>query len=213
MRASDHKKIKGFTLVEMMVAVFVFSVVMVLATGAIFSIVNAYKTSQALKSALDNLSSALDTISRSARYGYNFHCGSNVNSSNNPSCSEGGIDDQTFAFVDRNNIKTVYSLIIDDSNARTGYIGQCIIVNGGDCSDVSTNADNDYIRLTAPEVRIKYMHFYVQGASSGENTQPEMLMTIAGYANSGNASSTFNIETMIDQRNPMCKDSMSNLCQ
>lgn len=184
---SKNKK-TGFTLIEMMVAVFVFSIVMVLATGAIFSIISANKTSQALKSVMDNLSSALDSMSREIRYGTVYHCGS-VSSGNydRKSCPEGTSDDTTFSFLDRNNIQVIYELSDHES------ILKCDAYNN--CSD-----------LTSSEVHVTNLHFYVQGAGLDESYQPQLLITISGYALAGTTQSPFDIETMVDQRKlDMCK--------
>lgn len=184
-------KKSGFTLIEMMVAVFVFSVVMVLATGAIFSIINANKTSQAIKSVMDNLSSALDSMSRNVRYGTVYHCGSD-GASGPKSCPGDGSD--TFTFYDKDGIYSVYKFLTDSGVDGSGHIERCV-GNSTDC-----------VRLTAPEVHIQNLNFYVSGAETWEDGQPQMLVSISGYAKAGAATSTFNIETMVDQRGRVCKD-------
>lgn len=199
---ANHPKKSGFTLVEMMVAVFVFSVVMVLSTGAIFSIVNANKTSQALKSVMDNLSSAIDSMSREIRYGTIYNCGNK--SSNFPqreSCDEdGGV---TFSFVNKDGYHVAYRY-----DQPGMFIEKCVDVNGSGMDNCQP------IRLTAPEVKITDMRFYVQGASVNESGQPKLLMTISGYAQAGVNQSKFNIETMVSQRNiDMCKDDVPEFMQ
>lgn len=205
MKFSNHKK-KGFTLIEMMVAVTVFSIVMTIATGAIFSIVSAYKTSQALKSVMDNLSSALDTMSRDIRYGTIYNCGNTSGDfTQSASCSDGG--DTKFAFVarptlaDPNGAHVIYEFQIDSSSGdNPGSIYKCI----------NNNLPENCIPLTAPEVHITDMHFYVQGAGALEAAQPKLLITISGYAQAGSNQANralFNIETMVSQRSlTMCKD-------
>lgn len=189
----------GFTLVEMMVAVFIFSVVMMLATGAIFNIVNANKTSQALKSVMDNLSSALDSMSREIRYGTNYHCGSSGDKTVPASCDSSGSN--YFSFLEKNDLETItykfqaYDSVTDGS----GYIERCVDSGSGDVCSL----------LTAPEVHITKLYFYVQGAQNNENQQPQLLITISGYAKAGPNKSYFDIETMVDQRRlTMCKDSL-----
>lgn len=190
----NHKKITpkkfsrkaGFTLIEMLVAIFVFSIVMTLATGAIFSIVSANKTSQALKSVMDNLSSAIDSMSRDVRYGSVYDCGHQDSAT---SCPDG---DNIFAFVDRLGASVMYKFELDPGTGdSSGYINKC---TNGNCA-----------RLTAPEVHIKNLYFYVKGAEVHSEGQPLLLITISGYAKAGTATSTFNIETMVSQRNLVCE--------
>ena len=183
MKIFNHKKNKafgiqknfGFTLVEMMVAVFIFSVVMMLATGTIFNIINANKVSQALKSVTDNLGSALDSMSREVRYGTNYHCG-NTGTITTPASCDNGSD--KFYFLDKLDTTTIsYGFQVSSgSGDGSGYIERCA---GGVC-----------VPLTAPEVHISKLRFYVQGADSGENQQPELLVTISGYAKAGSNKST-----------------------
>ncbi|HAO65030.1 TPA: hypothetical protein DCQ44_03570 [Candidatus Taylorbacteria bacterium] len=189
MKFSGAKKTKGFTLIEMLVAVFVFSIIMVIATGAIFSVISANKTSQALKSVMDNLNSALDTMSRNIRYGTTYDCGFTGASQ---SCLYG----TRFAFLDRLGVDTIIYDFRKDSGSDTGTIYRC--VNG--------LADDHCVRLTAQEVRIQNVNFNVVGANDTETEQPQVIMTISGYAQAGAKKSYFNIETMVEQRNlSLCK--------
>lgn len=191
---TENKKIKksGFTLIEMLVAVFVFSIVMVVATGAIFSIVNANKSAQAMKSVLDNLNSALDNVSSAVRFGTKYHCDINVS---NPaltspnSCPNGAT---SFTFLSKDGVQIYYKL--DSVNYKIQL-----------CKGTSSNCYD----LTAPEVHVEDMRFYVVGATDAESlTQPQVTMTIAGYAQNGANRSSYSVQTMITQRNPVCKDLM-----
>lgn len=177
-----------------MVAVFVFSVVMVLATGAIFSIVSANKTSQAIKSVMDNLNSALDSMSREIRYGTVYSCDSSPDFITPSSCPDSG-DNTVFSFVarptsiDPSGAEVIY-MFKSDASLATGAIYKCYD---------DTSPDN-CLRITAPEVYITNLHFYVKGAGRNEDTQPQLLITISGYAKAGTAMSPFNIETLVSQR-------------
>jgi prepilin-type N-terminal cleavage/methylation domain-containing protein len=202
MKFSGHNK-NGFTLIETMVAVFVFSIVMTLATASIFNIVSANKTSQAIKSVMDNLSSALDSMSREIRYGSTFNCG---NTGSGPlSCPDdlAGNDHTKFGFSDRFGVHTVYEFVAEDSGVGdgSGSIYRC---------SPDTQATH-CVRLTAPEVHITNLHFYVRGSTAGEAEQPILLTAISGYAQAGANKSSFNIETMTSQRNPVCKQGMMDL--
>ena len=64
----------GFTLVEIIVALGLFTIVMFVATGALLSIVSVNKKAQAQQSAINNLNFALENMTRSLRTGYNYHC-------------------------------------------------------------------------------------------------------------------------------------------
>lgn len=201
--ANKLSKKAGFTLIEMLVAVFVFSVIMTISTGAIFSIVSANKTSQALKSVLDNLSSVVDSMSRNIRYGTVYNCSNDpvdVDFTNSASCPDGG---KVFAFTDKDENNVLYYFDYDETKAE-GVIQRCDGALG----------TNNCTQLTAPEVHIKDMKFYVAGAGLDDEGQPSLRITISGYAQSGSSKSEFNLQTMISQRALVCKQDMidAGLC-
>jgi len=70
-----HIMQKGFTLVEMLVSLTVFSIVMVISVGTLIVMMDANAKAQALYSSMTNLSFAIDTITREIRTGYHYHCG------------------------------------------------------------------------------------------------------------------------------------------
>lgn len=65
---------RGFTLVEMIVALGIFAVVALVAVGALTKIIDANRKSQTLKSAINNISFALESMSREIRLGTNYDC-------------------------------------------------------------------------------------------------------------------------------------------
>ncbi len=65
---------KGFTLIEMVVSLGIFSVVAVIALGALVKIISANRKAQSLQSSLTNLNFAVESITRELRVGRAFHC-------------------------------------------------------------------------------------------------------------------------------------------
>jgi prepilin-type N-terminal cleavage/methylation domain-containing protein len=74
MFSSHHTKEHGFTLVEMIVSLAIFTLVAVVAVGALLKIVSANKKSHTMKTAMTNLNFALESISREMRVGTNYYC-------------------------------------------------------------------------------------------------------------------------------------------
>lgn len=68
---------KGFTLVEMMVSLAIFSVVMVVALGAFLKIVDVNKRAQSIESAVNNLNFTMEAMSRELRTGRQYTPGQN----------------------------------------------------------------------------------------------------------------------------------------
>lgn len=65
----DKKGNTGFTLIEIMVATSIFVMVVMIAMGAIFTVVDANKKAQSLKSVMNNLNFALETMTRTIKTG------------------------------------------------------------------------------------------------------------------------------------------------
>lgn len=193
---------RGFTLIEMLVSVAIFSVVMVMALGALLSLSTASRKTQALKSAVDNLSFGIESMSRSMRTGYNFHCGS----ISGGDCATGG---NTFVFTAFNGVVTYYRLesSVSDSlaNAQTSC-GQTGSVVG--CLQRSTDGVT-WSAITGPNVVINDLStasvpsylFYVFGSSNADKLQPVVILTLSGFAQvSASQQSSFHVQTVVTQR-------------
>lgn len=72
-------KSRGFTLIEMIVSLGIFSVVAVISLGALMRIISANHKAQAIQSAFTNLNFALESMSREIRMGANYYCNPNGN--------------------------------------------------------------------------------------------------------------------------------------
>ncbi|MEK9153872.1 MAG: type II secretion system protein [Patescibacteria group bacterium] len=162
---------KGFTLVEMIVAVALFSVVMLVSVGALLALVGANRKAQALQSVMNNLNIALDGMVRSVRMGSEYHCGAGAVTV--PQNCEG---DTRLAFkpfcgnsCDPAN-RSVYVFDTDGS-----YCGQ-----GRLCKSVNSGAN--YYSITAPEVIINSMKFYVIGTDRSDTIQPKVVIEVKGTA-------------------------------
>lgn len=65
---------KGFTLIEMIVAIAIFMVVAVVAVGSLVRIVALNRQAQTLQSSVNNVSFALDSLAREVRQGSKISC-------------------------------------------------------------------------------------------------------------------------------------------
>lgn len=75
MMLKDFKKNKlGFTLIEMIVSLGVFSMVVTTAVGAVLVLISTNQRLQGEHSVMTNLAFALDTMTREIRTGYKYYC-------------------------------------------------------------------------------------------------------------------------------------------
>ena len=149
----------GFTLVEMLVSVGLFAVVMLMASSAYLVIVAGNRQAQAVGSASDNLSFALETMTRSIRTGTTYSCGAGGD------CYP--VAGSSFSFTDSSGKAVTYGL------------------SGG--AIVETINGTSYA-LTDASVAVSRLSFYVQGTanpSGNDYREPQVLISISGSVSSG----------------------------
>jgi prepilin-type N-terminal cleavage/methylation domain-containing protein len=129
---------RGFTLIEMLVALMIFSIVVVVAMAALVKIIDANKKSQTIQNAVVNMSFTMESMTRELRTGSTYYCavlpsGTDISvtslSTQNVSACTGGVTGGTgqgvgFAFL--SNISggscrliKAYELVPDPSSSGT----------------------------------------------------------------------------------------------
>jgi len=181
MMKDQRQKTKGFTLIEMMTAVSVFLIVMTISMGAILGIFNANDKVGSLKTVMDNLNFAVETMSREVRFGSRYHCG--LGNFSVPENCAGGAN--SISFLSNDGTQQVHYRLIGTSIEK------------------SINANNPsaiYVPVTAPEINIQDLKFYVTGATL-DSLQPRVVIVIKGSAGAKPSSQTeFTMQTAVSQR-------------
>ncbi len=175
---------RGFTLVEMMVSISLFGVIMLVSVGALLSLVDANRKARALESVMNNLNISLDSMIRATRMGSHYNCGGTAipQAPNWGDCAQGVAPltsvPAVFSFAPYGSNpaaqteRTVYSIANDAQGRARLYRSQ----NGGASS----------IPVTAPEVDIEEMQFYVVGSTPQDNAQPKVVIVVKGAAGEDN---------------------------
>lgn len=185
----------GFTLIEMLVSVALFSMVMVVALGALLSMSVAARKAEGINSAINNLSAAIDSMSRSVRTGANYHCGAGGTVAAPQDCSAS--PQPFFSFLAYDGSQVTYCL----SNPGATTCNVSTSCGAGACTILRSINGGAYASLTAPEVNIKFLGFYVIGSTLGDSVQPKMTVLVSGTVPvTTNTSSLFNIQTSVTQR-------------
>jgi type II secretory pathway pseudopilin PulG len=194
----------GFTIIEMIVATGIFTIVMLVVVGSLISLNNESRKSRSVRLVTDNLSSAIDSMSRNMRMGAYYHCGcgtlgtpSTPGDVNYPdgardcpmSDAQGGGGDQCLAFE---------SQFGNQALATDQYVYRLF----GNRIQRSKDGGVTFIDLTAPEIRINDLHFFVQG-STPDAHQPVVTLVIRGTASvTPKIATDFNIQTTLGSRTP-----------
>lgn len=199
------KNQRGFTLIEMMVAVALFAVVMTISIGALLALVDANRKAQALQSVMNNLNVALDGMVRNIRMGITYHCDDNTETnktilSTRNDCLSGG---QLLSFE-------AFGGSTSDNTDQWVYWFQ----DGRLWK--SENGRDTGLPLTAPEVEIDSFDVFVTGASgslnaNGDTIQPKVVISVQGTAGAEDSAfsvvgtakkirTIFNIQAVASQR-------------
>lgn len=144
---------RGFTLIEIVVSVGIFSLVMLVVTAAYLTLMTLDREARTTNEIVANLAFAVDSMGRNIRTGTTYSCAG----AGNGTCSQ-------FSFIDSQGQTVTYLL-------KGNSIGQC--TNGG-CT--SSNA----ISLTDPRITITSLVFYVRGVGTGDNSEPQVTMSVRG---------------------------------
>jgi prepilin-type N-terminal cleavage/methylation domain-containing protein len=191
--------LKGYTLLEMIVSVGLFSVVMLIATGAYLALIDVDRKARATNELVANLAFGVDSMARSIRTGTLYGCGTTggggSGTQNGSPCGSGGTPSSPmFSFYDTNlSSRVTYKLL------STGVIGRCA---GNPCSN-----DSSFVGITDPRIQISTtsplgLVFYVNGVGTGDARQPQVTFLIKGTmpSDSKGGVTPFTIQTTATQR-------------
>jgi prepilin-type N-terminal cleavage/methylation domain-containing protein len=179
---------RGFTLAEMIASVGIFTVAMSVLVGSLISVQVASRKARLSRAAIDNLSAAIDSVSRDIRMGSYIHCG-NVGESGpltvRQSCPNGG---------------TLLALEAQGGNpAAPGDQHVYRMTNGR--IERATDGGTTYLQLTAPEITVSSFTFYVDGTTVNDD-QPIVTIVLRGTTGSGKLQTDLDIQTSVAVRTP-----------
>lgn len=189
---------RGFTLIEMIVAIGVFMISVLIIVGSLIMLNNASRKARTERIATDNVSAAIDSMSRSMRMGTTFHCGCTPPFDGALDCpmtdALGSGGSQCIAFEGQGGDKTSPN---DQIVFRLsgGHLQRS--TQGGALLPTDT-----YLDMTAPEIDITNLNFYLRG-SLPTIDQPVITMNIRGRSGARvNLATDFNLQTTVAPRTP-----------
>ena len=193
----DNKR--GFSLVEMLVAVGIFMSIMTLAITTLISIIGANKKAQAIKSTIDSVTFAVEDISRNIRVGTDYQC-LNDSSVYTKDCLSTG--SKAVRFLSASSSLVTY-MFNGTSNKAFGVLTKTECPSAGSDCEMNGQYTVDLISQDS-DVNIVDMKFYVIGALNELNpprTQPRVVITASGLVSvKGSTPTSFDVQTSVSQR-------------
>jgi len=187
---------KGFTLIEVMIAVTLFSVIMVIGTGAVLNSNVSFRKTESLRTIIDNLHFIMEDMSRTLRTGNLYGCGGgNIASESSLLATNCSSNTDSIAFL--------------ASDSTPDPSDNDFVVYGFDQSNktiVKKTKDNlpgSFLTMTAPGIVIDTANsgFIVVGAGQ-DGQQSRVLIHLTGTITDPrqNIVTPFNIQTTVSQR-------------
>jgi prepilin-type N-terminal cleavage/methylation domain-containing protein len=182
-----NNKKRGFTLIEMMVAVSIFVIVAFIVVSALLTMSYAYKKSLGMRLLMDNFNFSLQSMSLNIREGVKYHLPS-------PGCNLG--DDKysciQFEPVDSwltgLNSRTCYSFLDEEGK---GSVRRC---EGGTCP-----CSNNSSRLTSPDIDVDMLIFSFFDNNGHQREAVKIMISGTAKTNARDETSFF-IQNTVSQR-------------
>jgi len=194
---NSHMMSGGFTLVEVMVSLMIFLIVVLASVGSLYSVNNASRKAQAMRSVQDNLTFGIESMSRTIRTGNYVVCGGNSNTSGDNNCVFAGQSPSDKLLV----ASTLGVLPAGDTQLVEYQLAR---VNGSDGTIQKRVQQNgvwsNWLDITAPEINVQELSFYVDGANPTDQIQPNVSIFIRGIAVAGSENTPFAVQTYVSQR-------------
>ncbi len=176
LRMLKHKT--GFTLIEILAALAIFSIVATIAAGATVAISNVNRKSQAIKLALDNLNFALESMALNLSRGANYTC---LDSVDTPSVIPDG-----FTGLDCEGVAFDAFLDKNDPEAETprAYLFDTVNVDGTNAGVIKywrnlNTSDPAGVITSARDINIKVFQFDVHSGDFG-SPKPYVVVRLEG---------------------------------
>lgn len=174
---------RGFTLVEMLVSVAIFSIVVMISLGAILTILDANRKARTLTEVMNNLNFSVETMTRSLKTGVEPASAGDILSVGAIILTEDGFARE----------KTRYRL--NKTADERGQIEQCISTNLSE----ATCDSNKWFPITSELVDVK--EFYAEVFGDVDLNQPRTQIFISGTVKiNEKISSNFSLQTTVSQR-------------
>lgn len=217
MTISTFKKLNkqsGFTLIEVLVSLSIFTMVVTAAVSVLLTMVDANNKAQNLQSAMTNLSFVLDSMTREIRTGSDYYCQNNSasnipglsatlptsgNSTNNCSTGNGNL---SFSFNEGGG--SITGSCSGSSRIAYRYNPDDLSIERRVCDGdgvLGHNKPADWQRITALEVDITSFQFVVTGTDRTDDISPTVTIYAVGQA--GNViglETEFAVQTTVTQQ-------------
>lgn len=186
-----NRSVEGFTLVEMLVSIFVFTIIMFISSGAILSVLSANRKNQADKVVFSNFSFALETVARELRQGYNYATAAAATNLPGGAISSGGI-----AFQANTSGAAAHVAFYQVTNTTDKYLVRC--ESATSFTLTGCNISNNSTRVTGKDVSLDTFTFAI--SPEGRFVRLNLLGSASLGAGTNAVRTNFSLQTSVTTR-------------
>lgn len=201
MKFYKKQKNSGFTLIELMIATTLFTIIMMMGVGSLVVSSNSAKAAQKLRIAVDNVNFAMESMTRELRMGTHYYCNTIYEILDDNAvrdCSGETIIAFNPQIVSGSSPRVAYYRtereLLDEYGNKTYTLERCEL----DSSNIKECSD-----IVSKDVNIDTLKFYVRGSTppaSFDEIQPSVRILIKGSVKIKGEETHFSLQTMASQR-------------
>lgn len=200
MKTSFNTNQKGFTLVELLVSLSLFIVIVIALVGSLYTVNDASRKVQAMRTVMDNLNFAIESMSRTIRTADHITL-SCINGTENCWIDSDGATlmnmDSTLGAAEH----IEYRVHKDPVTSRGSIAKRVTPLD--DNGDLIMAQRGDWQDITSSEIDIEKAAFYIKGGATTDMMQPMVLVQMEGVATvKGTLTIPFSVQTLLSQRTP-----------
>lgn len=186
---------RGFSLIELLVSMAIFTVVLTMAVGGLLVLISSNAKAQNIQEAVSNVQFALDSMAREIRNGSSYYCTDSGSVSDGDYSAVQDCDDGNALSVIEGGVNQELG-ISQSANSRIGWR-----YNSSAQSVERWDGGGAWERLTSSKVSITEMYFRVIHTSKSDQRQPMVTIYIKGEVTGINdTGSEFTLQTSLTQR-------------
>lgn len=169
----------GFTLLEMIVAVGIFTIVITIAMTSLLNLNKIHNDSIIFSRVQDNLRFALEVMAKEIRVGMTYNCGGET------------LIPQDCEYPDGRSTLTFKN-----------PAGQTVTYRLGSNNQIERSSDGavTFLALTSSDITIEELTFYVTGALEGDEKQPKILIKTKASSAFRSKKIEINLQTLASSR-------------
>lgn len=195
-KTSTHARQGGFTLIEVLVSLSLFTIVVTISVSTLLVLIDANSKSQSMQVVMSNLSFALDSMTREIRTGDSYYCHNNsgqlpTSGTDNRDCANG---EGAFAFNEGG--ESITGMVCSGAGCSRRIAYRL----NGTTIERRLGSTSQWVPVTSPDVVIEELDFVVTGSTPGDNVPPTVTIYLTGrVGNEAQTGSEFQIQTTVTQ--------------